>query len=116
MCLSMAILPLFSRTGKDHWHLTLESGSPVTQNNWDITLSTGGRFWSVASTGRNWTYHQFVVPYWSLAVVFGALSACWLRCLVRRTRLRAAGLCRICGYDLRATPNRCPECGNVPER
>lgn len=34
--------------------------------------------------------------------------------VVRRRPYRARGCCPACGYDLRGTPERCPECGAVP--
>jgi hypothetical protein len=58
---------------------------------------------------------RFVVPYWFLAVTGAGLPAIRIASTAwreRRWRLRT-GLCAACGYDLRATPNRCPECGEA---
>ena len=50
-------------------------------------------------------------PYWFLALLCGILPASKATSLFRRRHRRQAGFCPICGYDMRATPNRCPECG-----
>jgi hypothetical protein len=56
-----------------------------------------------------------VVPMWFVTAVFGVVpTGCVVRWMRFRRRMRA-GLCRVCGYDLRATPARCPECGAVAD-
>jgi hypothetical protein len=56
------------------------------------------------------------VPLWLIVLVATPLPAGWAWQARRRlvaSRRRAAGLCPICGYDLRATAGRCPECGHA---
>jgi hypothetical protein len=44
---------------------------------------------------------------WLIGPARYALSA------ISARRLRRRGLCPYCGYDLRASPDRCPECGRA---
>jgi hypothetical protein len=67
------------------------------------------------SPGQGWARRAFV-PCWFLVTCGLMLPAVWLKRARRDRHRRRAGLCKRCGYDLRASPERCPECGTANPR
>jgi hypothetical protein len=70
----------------------------------------------IADGGAAKTF-DIMIPFWLLAIVAGSGPAIYWGMRVRReTVIRARqskGQCLCCGYDLRATADRCPECGTA---
>jgi hypothetical protein len=50
-------------------------------------------------------------PLWVFVLMTAVLPAWHVIAAHHARRLSKRGLCASCGYDLRATPERCPECG-----
>jgi hypothetical protein len=105
------------------WHLGYSVGADRALSiNWPWLLGPttdgfgiAGFYWehSLHKTGpfgqQLRDFRVIAVPYWCLLVSFFAFPYQWLR----KGRSARPGLCPFCGYDLRATPDRCPECGTA---
>jgi hypothetical protein len=52
-----------------------------------------------------------LIPYWLVLVVSGGMPGVWGIRRWRRWRTKE-NVCAVCGYDLRASIGRCPECGS----
>ena len=87
---------------------------PQTQSDWSNRLGIDWS-WLILSGNFNPPRHFLSVlfPLWISVILTVISPAIWIW---RRScrQLVNEYLCVQCGYDLRATPDRCPECGSVP--
>ena len=63
------------------------------------------------SAGSRREVIELQLPLWILTVIFSAYPVYFLTPLHRLRKRKKLGLCLSCGYDLRASKERCPECG-----
>jgi hypothetical protein len=59
-------------------------------------------------------YFVIGMPFWAICLPLAVATFLGLS-MWRRQPKRTIGCCQVCGYDLRATADRCPECGAVPK-
>ncbi len=64
--------------------------------------------------GAGFNLRAWSLPGWAPVLAFAVLPAIFafrqIRAVRRRRHRSRLGLCAACGYDLRASPERCPEC------
>ncbi|HEX4797309.1 MAG TPA: hypothetical protein VH370_26180 [Humisphaera sp.] len=90
--------------------IAMSNGSVLMEEHKDfpllITLADG---WPITRAV------ELKMPHGYYFVAFSVLPLAWafskLRCRYFARHRRRLGLCPSCGYDLRATADRCPECG-----
>ena len=59
---------------------------------------------TVTITWQPFEGYRVVVPYWPVILLSLPLTVAGINRLLKRLARPSAGICRICGYDLRATP------------
>ena len=60
-----------------------------------------------------WDQDKVTLPYWGIVIATLLLPLLRMVTLIRDRQWPIEGCCLCCGYDLRATPDRCPECGTA---
>lgn len=81
----------------------------VWSSTWPLSVRAGPGWNYVVIVDR---FYAITVPFWFMLPVCMLLMIPWIK---RHRRADPLGRpCEQCGYDLRATPQQCPECGRIP--
>ena len=76
----------------------------------------GLKYWNQQQNGATHG-HVVRVPFWLITGASLVLPALWLAGQIHHAQLRlqrtSEGRCVTCGYDLQASPEKCPECGTA---
>jgi hypothetical protein len=116
------------RVGVPNWSRVLQR-LPAGASPWQLRTTEFG-VWRGAVRWSRVTYYvgawevsgrpekELAIDCWIVVLAAALLpiarSGPAVRAWVLRRRNAQRGLCPACGYDLRATPDRCPECGATP--
>lgn len=117
-------------TSEKRWHVSVISGHGTV----DVLVI---RYWPQEAEFRTGRYDAYVyygtryskrvlgfgtglggnggryvnIPHWFIVCFLGGMALLCARWFYRAFWRYGEGQCQACGYDMRATPGRCPECG-----
>ena len=109
--------PLEYRPYADDYRYVRRSTDIGNGNFFGFGLVCVSRPWTNQGTIERWIY--IGIPWWFLIALFAApaidrLVHRWHETSRRNRIAQRRRFCGVCGYDLRDTPDRCPECGTIP--
>lgn len=103
-------------TNNNTWYISVMRDGAVHKHY--LHVSTGSVHYAYWSPTSGDALIRFHVESWKLFAVIISPPVFWIWKVIanmwRTGCRRKKGACLECGYDLRATPKQCPECGTIP--
>lgn len=92
------------------WYYNVEEADEAQVHLWPTYAGSGSFTPSIPDRNGVQGSATLTLPHWLLLCVFAILPSVTITRAIRK-HARPSGTCRKCGYDLRASKERCPECG-----